>query len=159
MNPVAQLSTTELNHERYHADGSGHLQVETISYPMGESPRELLEQIEAQALWPSFFKLVRRQPESWLLHLLPHLPNDQNYGTVCRVALLDLELSRETQLALLQEAPHWYWSAETESLLPQVINATCQLLAQPNSCDELSLEIETSQLTDLLEKLETIHQP
>ena len=49
MNPIQALAQRVLKNEIYHADGDGHVQVETVLTDDFKSPTDLLEEIEQKS--------------------------------------------------------------------------------------------------------------
>ncbi|MBL4829882.1 MAG: hypothetical protein JKY55_08375 [Aliivibrio sp.] len=157
MNPVEQLSKAQLETEIFHPDGDGHVQVETVSYSWGESPSELLEQINQQDLWEEFYHLLENRPEKWRFDLLDHFPLDKVYNVTFRMKLLDIVSSDTAIHAIISDAPMWLWNAQTLPYLTKVIEIAKQQLTTLDP-DDVFIEFESEQLSNLIDHLRTIEQ-
>lgn len=157
MNPVEQLSKAQLETEIFHPDGNGHVQVETVSYSWGESPSELLEQINQLGMWKEFYQLLESKSEEWHFDLLSHFPLDKEYNVIFRMKLLESTSSDIAISTIISEAPTWLWNTETLPHLAKTIVYAEQLIAALDP-DGFFIECETEQLTNLVDHLRTIEQ-
>jgi len=155
MNPVQALAIQDLKREIYHADGKGHVQVETLMPDGFESPSELLDQIDQTSQWPEFFAMAETKPEQWVLDLLVYFPVTKSYSTRCFVEFLTLLSSRDALIILVQDSPRWYWDGQHAELMDAVMTTVTTLIhGTPQS--GLSGEIELILLGDLFKALEEI---
>jgi hypothetical protein len=157
MNPIEQLFHTKLETEIYHPDGHGHVQVETVFHNFGESPPELLEQINRQNLWDEFYQRIEAQSEKWRYDLLEHFTVEKTYSILYRMKLLETASSDIAINAIIHDADTWLWSNETSHYLDKVIAFAEHQLTVLDP-DALFIEFETEQLTALIDKLRTINQ-
>ena len=157
MNPVEQLSKAQLQTEIFHPDGDGHIQVETVSYSWGESPSELLEQINQQGMWKAFYQLLESKPEEWHFDLLTYFPLDKGYNVVFRMKLLESNSSDIAINAIINDAHMWLWNEETLPNLATVIDYAEQLVTTLDP-DGFFVEVESEQLSNLIDHLRTIAQ-
>lgn len=155
MNPIDALSKHILKNEVYHADGHGHVQVETVSTDDFESPTDLLEKIDQTSQWPAFYAMARTKPEQWLLGLMGYFPETKPYSTRCFVEFLDIFSSRNAMICLVQESPRWYWDVENIEQIGKVMSTVTSLIDSTSQGD-LDAEIDLMLLGDLLKRLNEI---
>ncbi|MGF1756696.1 hypothetical protein L4D76_01865 [Photobacterium sagamiensis] len=152
MDPVQALAQRDLPYEIYHADGNGHVQVETVSPSNFDSPTDLLKRIEQTSQWSEFFAMAKTKPEQWLLDLMIYFPDTQPYSTQCFVEFLNILSSRDALICLVQESPRWYWDAKNVVLISNVIDMVTTLIDGTSQSD-LHGELELMLLSELLKKL------
>lgn len=145
MNPlIKKLTTLELDSLRYHSDGNGHVQVESVVWLQGESPREVIKQIAKDNLLGELMELFQQQSISWRLKVMNHFPDDEHWAAQFCCAWLEKTTDSGEKSLIIQAALNWPWQPRWQAQL-DVINAQLDaLIADVDMDDELAVELDLS---------------
>jgi hypothetical protein len=143
----------------YHADGFGHLQVET---PCQESPysfSNLIHFIELEQQWSACIKLLPGKSELWLLDFSVELQKENSAGVLdCLVNLTDFIETSANQIIHLQYAAQWPWDLGSAVLLEKVKKTLSKIERSLQKEDGLAAEIDLSIVRKTLANLATIEE-